>query len=340
MLSFENKIFLESYFCLQKLNEEGASLTRDDSFLCEILNYDEREIDDTSSSVMNRTENHLDTNLTSSKDKREEESLIESTTCEISKISCLGDVSDDISLEALAFDYVEANYNISNYYDYYVSRSLKSISKITDYSFAILRESMKRPVMLPATEKKTLVLDLDETLVHCDFDIQKMSKVKKDIISFIDSLNNVEVSMSVSLRPGLKEFLQELTVYYDIGLFTASVKEYADAVCSLIDPANEIFSFKLYRENCVKVGKAHVKDLRILRRDLGKVIIVDNSLYSFCNQLSNGILITSFYDEPNDKELSNILGYLIDYLAKCDDVRFVNEQVFKFQTLIDNYCYQ
>ncbi len=339
MLSFENKIFLESYFCLQKLNEEGASLTREDSFLCKLLKSEEGEKADSSLTVTNNTENHLDTTLSSSKDKREE-SLIESTTCEISKISCLGDVSDEISLEALAFDYVEANYNISNYYDYYVSRALKSISKITDYSFAILKESMKKSLDLPATVKKTLVLDLDETLVHCDFDLQKLTKVKKDIISFIDSLNNEEVTMSVSLRPGVREFLQELSTYYDIGLFTASVKEYADAVCNLIDPANEIFSFKLYRENCVKIGKAHVKDLRILNRDLGKVIIVDNSLYSFCNQLSNGILITSFYDEPEDKELNNILGYLIGYLAKCEDVRYVNEQVFKFQALVDDYCYQ
>lgn len=338
MLSFENKLFLESYFCLQRLNEEGASLTKDDSFLCELLN-DEREKADCSFSVTTNTENHLDTTLTTSKDKREE-SLFDSTTCEVSKISYLGDVSDEISLEALAFDYVEANYNISNYYDYYVSRALKSISKITDYSFAIMKESMKRPVELQPTTKKTLVLDLDETLVHCDFDLQKVTKVKKDIVSFIDSLNNEEIIMSVSLRPGVREFLQELTEHYDIGLFTASVKEYADAVCNLIDPESKIFSFKLYRESCVQVGKAHVKDLRILNRDLGKVIIVDNSLYSFCNQLSNGILITSFYDEPEDRELSNILGYLVGFLTKCEDVRFVNEQVFKFQTLIDDYCYQ
>ena len=65
---------------------------------------------------------------------------------------------------------------------------------------------------------------------------------------------------------------------------------------------------------------------------LNKIVIIDNSLYSFSNQLSNGILITSFYNDRNDTQLKDVLSYLLNFICKCNDVRIVNEEVFQLQT--------
>ena len=65
---------------------------------------------------------------------------------------------------------------------------------------------------------------------------------------------------------------------------------------------------------------------------LNKIVIIDNSIYSFSNQLSKGILITSLYNDKNNTQLIDVLSYLLNYICKCNDVRIVNEEVFQLQT--------
>ena len=80
-----------------------------------------------------------------------------------------------------------------------------------------------------------------------------------------------------------------------------------------------------------------MKDLRIIKGvDLKDIILIDNSMYSFTAQLTNGILINSFYNDKNDIELYNVLGYLLNFLYKVDDVRLINEQFFNFQRITND----
>ena len=64
----------------------------------------------------------------------------------------------------------------------------------------------------------------------------------------------------------------------------------------------------------------HVKDLRILGVDLKKVLLVDNSAFSFGFQLDNGIPILPFYDDRGDEELVHLINYL-EAIAKSEDLR-------------------
>ena len=120
-----------------------------------------------------------------------------------------------------------------------------------------------------------------------------------------------------------------------VGIFTASVKEYADAIIDYLDPNKNLIKFRLYRNNCINVDdKIYVKDLRILKGvDLKDIIILDNSIYSFAAQLKNGILVNSFFIDKNDIELYNVLGYLLNCLVKENDVRVINEQFFNFEKI-------
>ena len=80
-----------------------------------------------------------------------------------------------------------------------------------------------------------------------------------------------------------------------------------------------------------------MKDLRVLDDiDLKKVVLVDNSIYSFSAQLTNGILINSFYHDKDDIELDNVLQYLKNYILNAEDVRVINEQFFHFDKIVND----
>ena len=121
-------------------------------------------------------------------------------------------------------------------------------------------------------------------------------------------------------------------------LYVASVKEYADAIIDYLDPNKTLIKFRLYRNNCINVNdRIFVKDLRIIKGvDLKDIILLDNSIYSFSAQISNGILVNSFFNDKNDIELLNVLGYLLNFLLKADDIRTINEQFFNFEKIINN----
>lgn len=48
------------------------------------------------------------------------------------------------------------------------------------------------------------------------------------------------------------ESLRELSKIFQVVAFTASEQTYADAILDYLDPDNELFSYRLYRENCVR----------------------------------------------------------------------------------------
>jgi Dullard-like phosphatase family protein len=125
---------------------------------------------------------------------------------------------------------------------------------------------------------------------------------------------------------------------FEILVFTASMKEYADSVLNMLDPENKFFKHRFYRNNCICVkNRVYIKDLRIFaNRKPENIIMVDNSMYSFTNQISNGVLINSFYNDKEDKELFNLLNYLLNYLQNMPDVRSVNDKVFNFNSIIDD----
>lgn len=192
---------------------------------------------------------------------------------------------------------------------------------------------MNQCIRLLPSEKKILLLDLDETLIHADF--ENLSPNHDEIISF--NADGNEVFVGIILRPGVFEFLENLRKIFDIYIYTASKKEYADAVVDLLDPENKIFKGRFYRENCLNINnQLFVKDLSIFgEENISKIILIDNSFYSFMNQISNGILVNSFYFDKNDTELLSVMNYLIGYVEKAADVRMINDGFFNFNKILE-----
>lgn len=239
--------------------------------------------------------------------------------------------------------------NFSGNYDNYVSKTLNHIFSIKNlpYEKALSNSELykyfpKKEIMHTLkSNKKLILLDLDETLIHSEHELKDKDLNSFDtIIRFKDkddpSESDEYYEMGIYVRNGTQKFLSLLNNYFNIGIFTASEKEYADAIIRYLDPNQNIIKFCLYRNNCVNVNDLiNVKDLRVIKDiDLKKVVLVDNNMYSFAPQLSNGILINSFYGDKNDVELWNVLGYLIQFIFPADDVRIINEKTFGFKRIM------
>lgn len=168
------------------------------------------------------------------------------------------------------------------------------------------------------TLKHTLVLDIDETLVHSTLFRTNYS----DIMEMKINYRNKEYNIFVNKRPFVDSFLQNIKDNFEVIAFTASSVEYADPLIDALDPKKEIFKYRLYRNDCtlVNIGnrKAYVKDLSRLQRNLSKVIIIDNSPISYLKHPENAIPITSWCDDENDtclKDLEPLLNQIVN--EKC-----------------------
>jgi len=238
------------------------------------------------------------------------------------------------TIDNVPFESVEASYNFPGNYQNYISRVLPSLAPLANLDFQ--KHIQERIVLLPEyNKKKTLILDLDETLIHADFDGRYENHDQR--INFI--YDGQELSVNIFLRPGVLEFLKAVTEIFEIFIFTASKKEYANAVLDFLDTEKKIFKHRLYRDSCIPINsRVYIKDLSIfVNRKPENLILVDNSFYSFCNQPRNGVLINSFYDDKQDRELINLLNYLKNYLYGVADVRVINEQIFNFENLMGKY---
>ena len=168
-----------------------------------------------------------------------------------------------------------------------------------------LNVSIPVPYLAKKSNKQyTLVLDLDETLIH-----------------FKPNPNNEE-SGTIKIRPYLMEFLEKIKDYYELVVFTAATQEYADPIINALETNKKYFDYRLYRKHTIIIDNDCVKDLSKLGRDMSKTIIVDNMEQNYKLQKSNGITIRPFWGKDNeDTALVDLLDILIKIVDKKMDVR-------------------
>ena len=167
------------------------------------------------------------------------------------------------------------------------------------------------PFLPPLTKKHkyTLVLDMDETLIHY----------------FL-----VGIKGMFFIRPYCLEFLEELKNLYEIVIFTSGTKEYADKILNCIDKNREFFKYRLYRHHTTLNGYVSVKDLSLLGRDLSKTIIIDNLKDNFKIQPDNGLFISTWRGDIFDTQLKDIGKILKDIVTyNIGDVRIMVQKIQK-----------
>jgi len=214
---------------------------------------------------------------------------------EIKKSSSINNLLESIKFNKIISHYNEENNN--------TKKKDKDNGREDQYNNGdTFNETPKPPFLKPISSKYkyTLVLDLDETLVH--------------YISDNDSAY-------IQIRPGAEEFIKELSEYYEIIIFTAALQSYADLVLDGIDP-DGVISDRLYRQHTMSVGNANIKNLEKIGRNIKHVIIIDNFMENFSLQPKNGLNIVDFEGNEYDEELEYLKEDLIKLVKlNPDDVR-------------------
>lgn len=156
-------------------------------------------------------------------------------------------------------------------------------------SLNVRSSSNPRERLLPDMKSQhtyTLVLDLDETLVHYDHRHRHFK-----------------------VRPFALLFLREMAKYFEVVIFTAALKDYADSILNAMDKEN-LVAHRLYRNSTRFRNGTYLKDLNRLGRDMEKCLIIDNMEDNFMCHVDNGIGIKGWYSDPADRELEKMMPFL------------------------------
>ncbi|KAJ1564059.1 mitochondrial inner membrane protein required for protein import, partial [Cladochytrium tenue] len=146
------------------------------------------------------------------------------------------------------------------------------------------------PLPEPYQRPYTLCLELNDNLVHLVWD--------------------AEHGWRVAARPGVKQLLSYLGRFYEIVIFTTSQNYIAQPVIETLDPYRYVM-YSLYRDSTKPLHGKHVKDISVLNRDLGKVIVVDSDPDHYQLQPENGVPLKPWRgDDPDDRELSKLTKFL------------------------------
>ena len=214
-------------------------------------------------------------------------------------------------------------------------QSLQALQYLKKVPLPPIEELNEKLVFLPPPKlphiKKTLIFDMDETLIHWVDDIELE---KPQVVLDVEFEDGELVEAGVNVRPFAIDWLKAANEIFQVIVFTASHKCYADVVLDHLDPTGELIQYRLYRNSWYKTeDNVYIKDLRIIQnRELWDLVIVDNAVYSFGFQLDNGIPIIPYYEDPEDEELYHLIPYL-DILAEEGDIRVKNKEAFQLKEM-------
>ena len=165
------------------------------------------------------------------------------------------------------------------------------------YNSDLKHEDIPSPPFIKTPSKKrfSLVLDIDETISH--------------------SLK-LSCGCYFLLRPGTKNFLKEVSKFYEIIIFTSSPKKYADRILNKIDIDGDLISHRLYRNHVLYENGKSVKNLNLIGRDMKKTIFIDNLRSNAKYNLNNLCPISTWRSDIFDNRLLKMKDKLI-YIATC-----------------------
>ncbi|KAK2466173.1 hypothetical protein APHAL10511_001815 [Amanita phalloides] len=193
------------------------------------------------------------------------------------------------------------------------------------------------PIRKPGIHQpKTLVLDLDETLIHSTsrpitaatagglFGLGSLTRRNPGAGHIVEVVLQGKSNLyHVYKRPFVDFFLRTVSGWYTLVIFTASMQEYADPVIDWLDAGRGILAQRFFRDSCTQLPNgSYTKDLSVVDSDLSRVCLVDNSPISYKVNEANGIPIEGWTHDPSDEALLDLLPVL-DSLRFTSDVRRV-----------------
>ncbi|EXJ95604.1 hypothetical protein A1O1_00726 [Capronia coronata CBS 617.96] len=147
-------------------------------------------------------------------------------------------------------------------------------------------EESKRRLL--SARKLSLVVDLDQTIIHAAVDptIAEWQKDKdnpnyeavKDVRAFqlIDDGPGMRGCWYyIKLRPGLIEFLENVSQLYEMHIYTMGTRQYAQQIAAIVDPDRKFFGDRILSRD--ESGSMVAKNLeRLFPVDTKMVVIIDD----------------------------------------------------------------
>jgi len=217
------------------------------------------------------------------------------------------------------------------------------------------------PMLPQDSGKMTVVLDMDETLIHSIFlkditdQIQCNLKKGNKSIHMLDEpmviwrlkqeadiILDIYGGVVVFLRPNVHRFLFKLSEICEVVLWTAAKREYAEEVLNFLDPNEEFIPIRnrLYRTDTIEGhNKERLKDLRLLGRDMKRTMLIDNSLAAVRAAPNNTLLIQDFLGDPYDEQLESIWDF-VAALNVLSDIRTTLKMTLKSSGVLQEKCSQ
>lgn len=178
--------------------------------------------------------------------------------------------------------------------------------------------------------RMTVLLDLDGTLVS-SYTPRRAPRLPPSMRTHLVAQGSRLNPQGVFVveRPGLQEFLECLSSFSEIVVFTAGLEEYARPIIDAIDPEDQFFAGRIYREGTLRTEFYQcVKDMARVDRCLDRTVLVDDTPLAFLHQPNNGIPVLGFRGDPDDRLLTEAVLPLLQMLSSVPDVRAVLQRRF------------
>ncbi|KAH8255228.1 hypothetical protein KR038_006556, partial [Drosophila bunnanda] len=189
---------------------------------------------------------------------------------------------------------------------------------------------------LQLVAKKTLVLDMDETLITAWIQPQDDRRQSPPCVphdfKFVLCEPKYKGDVYVYKRPHVDRFLNCVSRWYDLVIFTCGTKHYAEPILDFLDNGRGILTKRFYRHHTVDVGGLMAKYITLCSPDLANILLLDNSRIECCFNVGNCIPISSYKIGEKDEALLDLLPFL-DALRFTRDVRSVLGKCTRFVCL-------
>jgi len=139
-------------------------------------------------------------------------------------------------------------------------------------------------------KKLIMLLDLDHTVIHTlssdltgNSNVQVQSVMDENPSLFSETISfkdGNDITYWVKLRPNAVDFIAEMSKYYEINVYTAAVRTYADEIVKHLDPAGKYIGNRvLTRTECGNDQRKFISRLFPYSAEL--VVIVDDSVQAW-----------------------------------------------------------
>jgi len=208
---------------------------------------------------------------------------------------------------------------------YVLKKQMRTVIQYQTVRYDVLPISPLSKHRLSLVKRKILVLDLDETLIHSHHDgvLRQMVKpgTPPDFVLKV-TIDRHPVRFFVHKRPHVDYFLEVVSQWYELVVFTASMEIYGAAVADKLDNNKNMLKRRYFRQHCTLDYGSYTKDLSAITNDLSSIFILDNSPGAYRSYPDNAIPIKSWFSDPRDTALLNLLPVL-DALRFTTDARSV-----------------